>query len=119
MQCISLGWCLNHGVTMRDLFQTVVDGLGPHERLGALVIEPNELVDRRPQLRHTVDDASPNARGLTEPPFDEVQSRDTRRRNVQMQSWRSRQPLLDSGWWCIRHCPGSHGGPALATCLGR
>ena len=42
-----LGWCLNHGVAMRDLLQTVVDGLGPHERLGVLVIEPNELVDRR------------------------------------------------------------------------
>ena len=32
-----LGWCLIHGVTMRDLLQTVVDGSGPHERLGALV----------------------------------------------------------------------------------
>jgi len=64
-----LGWCLNHGVTMRNLLQTVVDGSGPHERRGTLVIEPNELVDRRPQLRYAVDDASPHA--LTEPPFDE------------------------------------------------
>ena len=80
---------------MRDLLQTVVDGLGPHERLGVLVLEPNELVDRRPQLRHAVEDASPHA--LTEPPRDEVQSRGTRRRTVQMQSWRSRHPLLDMG----------------------
>ena len=92
-----LGWCLNHSVTMRDLLQTVVDGLGPHERLGALVIEPNQLVDRRPQLRQTVEDASPNARALTEPPFDEAQSRGTRWCDVQMKAWRSRQPLLDSG----------------------
>ena len=112
MQCISLGRCLNHGVTMRDLLQTVVDGLGPHKRLGVLVIEPNELIDRRPQLRHVVEDASPHA--LTEPPLDEVQPRGTRRRNVQMKSWRSRQPLLDRGvvgrpsWSRItrRACPG-------------
>ena len=97
MQCISPGWCLNHGVTMRGLLQTVVDGLGPHERLVVLVLEPNELVDRRPQLRHAVEDASPHARALTEPPRDEVQSRGTRRRTVQMQSWRSRHPLLDMG----------------------
>ena len=90
-----LGWCLNHGVTMRDLLQTVVDGLGPHERLGALVIEPNELVDRRSQLRHTVEGASPHA--LTEPPLDEVQPRGTRRRTVQMKAWRSRQSLRDRG----------------------
>ena len=97
MQCISLGWCRNHGVTMRDLLQTVVDGLGPHDGLGVLVIEPNELVDCHPQLRHAVEDASPNARALTEPLLDEVQPRGTRWRNVQMKSWRSRQPLFDSG----------------------
>ena len=81
-----LGWCLNHGVTMRDLLQTVVDGSGPHKRLGALVIEPNELVDRRSQLRHTVEGASPNACALTEPLLDEVQPRGTRRRTVQMKA---------------------------------
>ena len=46
-----LGGGLNHGVSMRDLLQTVVDGLGPHERRGVLVIEPNELVDRRHHIR--------------------------------------------------------------------
>ena len=39
----------------------------------------------------------PNARALTDPPLDEVQPRGTRRRTVQMQSWMSRQPLLDMG----------------------
>ena len=30
----TLVWCLNHGFTMRDLLQNVVDCFGPHERLG-------------------------------------------------------------------------------------
>ena len=84
---------------MLDLLQNVVDGFGPHERLGVLVIEPNELVDRRDQLRHAREDASPNAlaRNLPEPPLDEVQPRGTRRGNVQMKSWMFHQPLLDIG----------------------
>ena len=89
-----LGWCLNHSVTMRDLLQTVVDGLGPHERLGALVIEPNQLVDRRPQLRHAVGRLAACAHRTT---ARRVQPRGTRRRTVQMKSWRSRQSLLDRG----------------------
>ncbi len=60
---------------MLDLRQNVVDCFGPHERRGVLVIEPNELFDRRDQLRHALEDASSNAlaRNLTEPPLDEVQ----------------------------------------------
>jgi hypothetical protein len=42
-----LARCLNHGFTMLDLFQNVADGFGSHERLGVLVIEPNERVDGR------------------------------------------------------------------------
>ena len=82
---------------MLDLLQNVVDCFGPHERLGVLVIEPNELVDRRNQLRHAFEDALPNAlaRDLPEPPLDEVQPRGTRRRKVQMESRMFRQPLLD------------------------
>lgn len=56
-----LVWCLNHGFTMLDLFQNVADGFGPHERLGVLVMEPDELVDGRNQLRHTREDTAPNA----------------------------------------------------------
>ena len=104
---------------MLDLLQNVVDGFGPHERLGVLVMEPNELFDRRNQLRHACEDASPNARALTEPPLDEVQPRGTRRRNVQLKLWRSRQPLLNSGVVVRPSLSGSSGGPALATCLGR
>ena len=43
---------------MRDLLQNVVDCFGPHERFGVLVIEPNELVARRDQLRHAREDAA-------------------------------------------------------------
>ena len=119
MQCLSLGRCLNHGVPMRDLLQTVVDGLGPHERRGVLVIEPNERVDRRPRLRHAVEDAVPNARALTDPPLDEVQPRGTRWRNVQMKSWRSRQPLFDSGVVVRPSLSRIKWRACLATCLGR
>ena len=84
---------------MLDLLQNVVDGFGPHERLGILVIEPNELVDCRDPLRHALEDAAPNAlaRDLPEPPLDKVQPRGTRRGKVQMKSWMFRQPLLDMG----------------------
>ena len=84
---------------MRDLLQNVVVCFGPHERFGVLVIEPNELVARRDQLRHAREDAAPNARArdLTDPPLEEIQPRGTRRYKVQMKSWMFHQPLLDIG----------------------
>ena len=68
-------WCLNSGFTMLGLLQNLFDCFGPYERFGGSVVAPNELFDRRDQLRHTREDTSSNvlARNLTEPPLDEVE----------------------------------------------
>ncbi len=84
---------------MLDLLQNVVDCFGPHERLGVLVRESNELVDRLDQFRDTLEDASPNplARDLPEPSFDQIQPRGTRRGKVQVESWMLLKPRLHLG----------------------
>lgn len=89
---------------MLDLLQNVVDCFGPHERLGVLVIEPNELLHGRDQLRHALKDALPNAlaRDFTEPPLDEIQPRSTRRGKVQMKIVDVLSATsLHGGWWCV------------------
>jgi len=57
--------CLNNGFTMLDLLQNVFDCFGPHERLGVLVRESKELVDRCDQFRHVLN----KPRDLPEPSF--------------------------------------------------
>ena len=84
---------------MIDLLQNFFDFLGPNERLGALVIDPNEIFNCCYQLRHAPKDASPYplARDLTEPSLYKIQPRGTRRCKVQMESWMFLKPLFHIG----------------------
>ena len=84
---------------MTDLVQDVFDLFGPNKWFWIFVVAQNIFIDRRDQLRHAFENASPDplARDLSEPSLYKVQPRRTRRRKVQMKSWMLLKPLLHIG----------------------
>lgn len=98
-----LVYCLTNGFTTPGLRQKVFNCISPHERLVVFVTEPNELLHRFDQLRHTLKDAARDslARGSPEPALDQVQPGGTRRGNVQMKPWMLRTPCVHIGRRCV------------------
>ena len=60
---------------MTDFFKDLGDFLGPNERLGLLVVNPNIFLDGSDQVRNAVKNSSSYlfSRQFTEPSFDQVQ----------------------------------------------
>jgi hypothetical protein len=89
---------------MADLFQDVFDLFGPNKWFWIPVVDPNKFIDRRDQLRHAFENASPDplARDLSEPSLYKVHPRRTRRRKVQMKSGMLLKPLPHIG---VLVCP--------------
>ncbi len=84
---------------MADLFQDVFDLFGPYKWFWFFVVDQNKYIDRRDQLRHASENASPDslARDLSESSLYKVQPRRTRRREVQMKSRMLLKPLFTLG----------------------
>ena len=82
--------------------QDLVGAFGPHEGLGLLVADVDELPDGALELAHTAVRAAPNlfGRQFPEPPLDEVQPRAVRRREVDVKPWALGQPgANERGLW--------------------
>ena len=84
---------------MTDFLRNHFGGFGPHKGFGAVVVKPDELVDRRDQLRHAREDASsdPLAGDLGKPSLHQVQPRGAGWRKVQMEAGMLLQPRLHMG----------------------
>jgi len=79
--------------------QDLVRVLAPHEGLGLFVADVDELPDGALELAHTAGRAAPNLFGgqFSEPPFDEVQPRAVRRREVDVDRGRLANQVRMSG----------------------
>jgi len=84
---------------MTDFFKELVDFLGPNERPGLLVVNPNIFLDGSDKVRNAVKDSSSYllSRQFTEPSFDQVQPRGTGRREMQMKTRMFLKPVFDIG----------------------
>jgi hypothetical protein len=81
---------------MIDLLQNFFDFFRPHERLGILVIESNEILDGCDQLGLAFEHPAliPLARDLIKPSFNQIHPRGTRRGTMQMEPSMLLQPLF-------------------------
>lgn len=82
---------------MTDFLQNGINFLGPHERLGILVIGMDVIIDCLNQFGRAVKRTAVNAftSDFTEPPLDQVQPRRTGGREMQMKPGMFIQPLMD------------------------
>jgi len=84
---------------MGKFFEDLIDFLSPDERLGLLIIKPNEILNARNKLRNASKHATSDllAGQFSEPAFDQIQPRATRRREVHMKTGMLLQPLFNMG----------------------
>jgi hypothetical protein len=84
-------------------FQDGIDLFRPNERLGILVVDPNELFYCHDQFLNTAENSSTNAfpRDLSEPSLHQVQPRRTVRREMKVKPGMLFQPRFDF-WMVVR-----------------
>ena len=84
---------------MSDLVQDGINLFRPDERLGILVVDPDEVFDRRDEFRDAAKDPTTNAlpRDLSEPSLHQVQPGRTGRREMKVETGMPFQPRFDLG----------------------
>src|SRR2546422_4528627 len=83
---------------MPDLFQDLVNFLGPNEGLGILIVDSDEFLNGLDELRHSLEHTAPDSFpcNLAKPTLHQVQPGRTGRGKMQMKPAMLFQPLLDT-----------------------
>ena len=82
---------------MTDLLKNSLDARSPHERLGIVIVGIDEFRDGLDQFRNAGEAAAPDAlvSQFAKPPFDQVEPRRGRWREVQVKAEMAGKPALD------------------------
>ena len=85
------------GFTMVHLFQDFVDALGPHKRLGVLIVGFDVGLDGFDQFLHAFENAptNPFSGDFTKPPLHQIQPGRTGGNEMQVESLVPLNPLFD------------------------